>query len=528
MQEVFMGIVIFITSVVLLISIFAIVYMVYVLMDRRQTQHSILRNYPFLGRARYIMEHLGPKMRQYITDSDLESTPFNRLQYTYIVRAGKYLSSLIGFGSKRDFDKPGFYLKNALFPKQSDEINVDNSRTVETQVYTSHEHLFYRTDKKRKERTKPWLLTDADAVVIGKDTCSEPFIAKGLIGMSGMSYGALGENAITALSEGIGIAGGSWMNTGEGGLSEYHLKGDADLIVQIGPAKYGVRDENGNISEKRLKELAANPKVRAFELKLGQGAKLRGGHLDSKKVTPSIAAVRGVEPWKTLNSPNRFNEFDSVETCIDFVERIRNATGKPVGIKLVVGGPDSIIPLAEFMFRTKRKPDFITVDGGEGGTGATYEEMADSVGLPINSALMILHETLKKYNVRDMVKIIASGKLFSSDRIATALCQGADLVCIARGFMISVGCIGTEQCHTGECPVGVATTDPKLQRALVIDEKKYRVANYILVLRKGLFDLAASVGLKSPTQFSERHLIYRYADGRTLPYDKLTRQQDIL
>jgi len=339
--------------------------------------------------------------------------------------------------------------------------------------------------------------------------------------MSGMSYGALGNRAITALSNGLGMAQGTWMNTGEGGLSPYHLKGGVDIILQIGPGLFGVRTKDGKMDFEELKRKAEIPQVKAIELKLAQGAKTRGGHLEGSKVTPEIAEIRKLEPWKTADSPNRFHEFHDIPSMFQFISQIREVTGLPVGIKIVVGNVSDLESLADFMKKTGEGPDFITVDGSEGGTGATYQELADSVGLPIKPAIMLLHRTLIKYGVRDRVKIIASGKLFTPDRIAVALGMGADLVNIARAFMMTVGCIMAQRCHTNTCPVGVATTDPKLQKALVIEEKQYRVLNYLLTLREGLFTTAAAAGVSSPVELNASHVAYQDDKGRIYSLDQL-------
>ncbi|MBO8172380.1 MAG: FMN-binding glutamate synthase family protein [Bacillaceae bacterium] len=510
-------------SFVVLVVMFVtpvIAFIGFYIYDRRQKQHSVLRNYPLLGRIRYFFEMIGPELRQYFFDHDLAGKPFSRVDFQSIVLASKYLKTIIGFGSRRDFEKEGYYLKNVFFPKQEHELKVDHSQKVSTLTYRSRESLISRKDTPVMEETSTWLLDDDDAVVIG-ETCRHPFVLKGLIGMSGMSYGALGERAISALSLGLADAGGTWMNTGEGGLSPHHLKGNVDLIFQIGPGLFGVRDEEGNFSWDELKKKAENPRVRAFELKLGQGAKIRGGHVEGKKVTPEIARIRGVKPYQTIDSPNRFKEFDDIPSMLEFIEKIREVTGKPVGIKIVIGDQKEFEALTVQMKAYGKHPDFITVDGGEGGTGATYIEMADSVGLPVKSALMIAHSVLKKYGLRRQIKIIASGKLFTADRIAVALGMGADLVNIARGFMISIGCISAQKCHTNECPVGVATTDPNLQKALVIEEKRYRVLNYLITLRKGLYMLAAAAGLDSPVNFSTGHVIYKDGMGRSLSLEEI-------
>lgn len=501
-----LGIVIVITPLI----VFAYLYTV----DRKQKEHSVLRNYPLLGRVRYILEKIGPELRQYLFDHDNTGKPFSRVDYENIVLPAKYWQEVVSFGSKRDFEAAGYYIKNAMFPKQQDEMNVDNRTEITTKRYIIDEdNLFTRKEHIEQVTVKPWLLPDSDAVVIGEN-CREPFVVKGLVGMSGMSYGSLGDRAITALSNGLGMAGGTWMNTGEGGISPYHLKGNVDIVMQIGPGLFGVRDREGNFSWEALRKKSEIEQVKAFELKLAQGAKTRGGHVEGDKVSPEIAAIRNVEPYKTIDSPNRFNEFHDIPSMVDFMEEIRAFTGKPVGMKIVVGGPDAVDELAAYMGETGKGPDFITVDGGEGGTGASFQELADSVGLPIKSALVIVDDTLRKYGVRDRVKLIASGKLFTPDRIAVALALGADLVNIARAFMITVGCIQAQICHTNNCPVGVATTDPQLQEALIVDEKQYRVLNYVVRMREGLYMLAAAAGIDSPRKFSREHVIYRDSRGR--------------
>jgi glutamate synthase (ferredoxin) len=251
-----------------------------------------------------------------------------------------------------------------------------------------------------------------------------------------------------------------------------------------------------------------------FELKLAQGAKIRGGHVEGSKVNEEIAAIRGVTPWKNVDSPNRHLQFHDIPSLFDFVDELRVLGGKPVGIKIVMGGPDSADDICKTMAETNRGPDAITVDGGEGGSGATYQEMADTMGLPVKSGLLYLDGALRKYGVRDKVKVFASGKLFSPDKIAIAMGMGADLVNIARGMMVSVGCIGAMKCHTNKCPVGVATTDLNHQKALVVDEKQWRVLNYVITLRNGLNSLAAAAGLNNYTQFERNHVIYKDQYGQ--------------
>lgn len=501
----------------IIVPISIILYLYYY--DRKQKQHAILRNYPILGRMRYTLEKTGPEMRQYLFDGDNEGEPFNRAEYLHMVLPGKYLSSVIGFGSKRDFNEAGYFIRNAMFTKQNEEMRVDNEPLIPTMRYVVDEdNLFARKEHREEVPALPWLLPEEDAVVIGPN-CREPFYVRSLLGQSGMSYGALGENAIAALSKGIGMAKEAWMNTGEGGLSPHHLAGDAHIIAQIGSGLFGYRTEDGKFSWERLKEKAEMPQVKAFELKLAQGAKMRGGHVEGEKVTEEIAEIRNVVPFTTINSPNRFQQFDDYPTLFQFVEDIRNHTGKPVGIKIVIGSQEDAEELAAFIQETGLGPDFISLDGAEGGSGATYQDLADGVGLPLRSAILLLDNALRKYEIRDEIKIIASGKITTPDRAAIALALGADLVQIARGFMISVGCIMAERCHTNTCPAGVATTDSKLQQGLVVEEKKYRVTNYILTMREGLFRIAAAAGLDSPTKLTRQHIVYKDERGRVYPID---------
>lgn len=507
--------------IALVILVPVILLGIFFLTDRKQNQHAILRNFPVLGRIRYLTEKIGPELRQYLFDDDNKGKPFSREDFLHIVLPGKYLGSVISFGSKRDFEDKGFYIRNAMFTKQVDEMRVDNSKVIESQKYImDQDTLFGRKEHAETVKVKPWLLPEEDAVVLGPN-CREPFRVRSMVGQSAMSYGALGKNAITALSKGIRMAEGSWMNTGEGGVSPHHLAGGTDLIAQIGSGLFGYRDAQGEFSFEKLKEKAAIPQVKAFELKLAQGAKTRGGHVEGDKVTPEIAEIRGVEVGKTINSPNRFYQFHDLESLFNFIEKMRAEAGLPVGIKIVLGAPEDADDLARYMKETGKGPDFITIDGGEGGTGATFQDLADSVGLPLHSAIVLLHDALNKYGVRDRVKIIASGKLITADKAAVVLALGADLINIARGFMISVGCIMAQKCSSNECPAGVATTDPKLQNGLVIEEKKFRVTNYIINLREGLFRVAAAAGIDSPTKFTDDHIVFKDGEGRVYSVENL-------
>lgn len=479
--------------------------------DKRQEQHSVLRNFPVLGRVRYFSEKIGPELRQYLFANDTEGKPFSRNQYTDIVLASKYHSRMTSFGTEKIYEE-GFYIRNAMFPLQKSELQIDNHSMISTFIYSiDNERLFKREEHRENKHIDPYYLSDDHAVIIGEEL-AHPFKVKRLVGQSGMSYGSLGGRAITALSQGLARAG-TWMNTGEGGLSEYHLKGGCDIIYQIGPGLFGVRDKDGGFSEEAFLNVANYKEVKAFEIKLAQGAKTRGGHMEGNKVTEEIANIRHIEPYKTINSPNRFDFINNPKELLEFVAKLQKLGQKPVGFKIVVSRVDEIETLVQEMINLDIYPNFITVDGGEGGTGATFQELQDGVGLPLFTALPIVTGVLERYDVRKYVKIFASGKLITPDKVAIALGLGADLCNIARGMMISIGCIMSQQCHLNTCPVGVATTDPKKEKALIVEEKQYRVTNYVTSLHEGLFNVAAAVGVKSPNEITEDHIVIKRKNG---------------
>ncbi|WP_085523678.1 FMN-binding glutamate synthase family protein [Tuberibacillus sp. Marseille-P3662] len=504
----------FVVAAVIILALL-ITYIVLYFKDKNQKRHPILRNYPVLGKVRYFFEKIGPEMRSYWFNSDTEGKPFSRHEYEHVVKTAKYSRDVEAFGSQRDFEAEGFFIRNNMFPKLKEEMVLDRKSKVKTKRYILlRDTLFAQRDEEFEEHEDlAYLLDKRDTIVLGEKTARKPFKVRGQIGMSAMSYGALGQHAITALSHGLGMATGTWMNTGEGGLSPYHTKGNPDIIMQVGPGLFGVRSQEGDISWDEVKKKGEMDQIKAFELKLAQGAKTRGGHVDAEKVTEEIADIRGIEPHQSVDSPNRFHQFSNPEEMCDLIEKFRDVSGKPVGIKVVIGSYDSLFELADYMKKSGKGPDFITVDGAEGGTGASYQELMDSVGLPVRTALPIVDATLRRFGVRDRVKIFASGKLFTPDRIAVALAMGADLVNVARGLMISVGCIQAMKCQSNACPVGVATTDPNLQNALVVNEKKYRVTNFVTTLRKGLFRLAASTGVDSPVKIRLQHIVYKDQEG---------------
>ncbi|NRD77275.1 FMN-binding glutamate synthase family protein [Bacillus sp. BRMEA1] len=479
----------------------------------RKPQHSIIRAHPYLGWVRYLLEKLGPELRQYWFDSDNDSSPFSRADFLGVVFSAKYRSDLLSFGSKRDFEKSGYYLANSLFPLLNEELRVGQQDKIHAMKYKiDHEGLLTRREHLEEDKTTRWLYVEEDVIVVGPDR-DFPWKLSGPFGASATSYGAVGEHYILSTGNGSRMAGGSWINTGEGGIAPEHLQSGADVVAQIGPGLFGFRDQDGNFSLEEFTLQAKEPHVKAFELKFGQGAKIRGGHLEGSKVTVKVAGIRKVPIGKTINSPNRFPFLHNATETLQFIKTLQDVGGKPVGIKIVVGSHTSLDELFTEMISLQIYPDFITVDGGEGGTGATFKSMADSMGLPLYPALITVVDKACQFGVRHKIRIFASGKLISADKIAIALGIGADAVNSARGFMIANGCIMAMQCHTGKCPAGVTTTDPKYQAALAPEEKKWRVMNYIINVRQGLFALAAACGIDTPRKFTRDHIVFKAEDG---------------
>lgn len=480
----------------------------------KKPQHSIIRAYPYFGWIRYVLEMLGPKLRQYWFDDDNGARPFSRADYLGVVFSAKYRTDLISFGSKRDFEKPGYYIANGLFPLLKEELRVDNQEKVEGMKYKiDHEGLFFRKEHLEEDQILRWLFHEEEAIVVGVER-REPWKLYGPFGASATSYGSVGENYILSTGYGCQMAGGSWLNTGEGGIAPEHLEGGADVVAQIGPGLFGFRDHEGNFSMEEFGKISSETSIKAFELKFGQGAKIQGGHLEGAKVTAKVASIRKVKEGETIISPNRFSFLRNPEEALRFIKRLQEEGGKPVGIKIVVGYRLHLDEFFEAMNRLGIYPDFITVDGSEGGSGATYKAMADTMGLPLYPALLAVVDKAHEYGIRNRFKIFASGKLIAADKIAIALAIGADAVNSARGFMMANGCIMALQCHTGKCPAGVTTTDPKQQEALVPEEKKWRVMNYIISIRQGLFALAAACGLDSPRKFTREHIVFMGADDQ--------------
>ena len=459
------------TMIVVLLLVVAGIVWLYI-HDVTQTQHTILRNYPVLGHFRYFSESVGEYMRQYQYLPDWIERPFTRLERSWIYRSAKGVSNLVSFGSE---NSPAFVFRNAPFPILDEEKTGYPGKTI--------------------------------GIAEGPGACRTPFHARTFFNISGMSYGALSHAAVSALSRGAKMAG-CWMATGEGGLAKYHVEGGADLIMQIGTAKYGVRDKDGNLSEERLREIAALPQVRAFEVTLAQGAKPgKGGILPGAKVSAEIAEIRGIPAGQDSISPNRHLDIANIKELGAFVARVRDVTGKPVGVKFVAGHPGFLDDwFSHCAAHPEGCPDYVQIDGGEGGTGAAPAPLADYVGLPITQALPMVAEARDRHGLHDRIRIIASGKLITPDKVAWALCMGADFVSSARGFMFSLGCIQAMKCGSGKCPTGVTAVDPKLIAGLDPADKAVRVKRYAERVREEVEIIAHSCGLTNPSEFRAQHV----------------------
>lgn len=473
----------FVFTVGLGVLIVAILYVI----DVTQTHHALRRNYPVIGRLRYLFERLGEFFRQYFFAMDREEMPFNRAQRSWVYRAAKNVDNTVAFGSTRDLRPTGTVLfVNCPYPTLGEDAVPPRE------------------------------------VTIGAG-CAHPFTTRSFFNISGMSYGALSTPAVRALSRGAAMAG-CWLNTGEGGLAPYHLEGDCDLVFQIGTAKYGVRDAAGNLDRARLRAVASRPQVKMLELKLSQGAKPgKGGILPAAKVTPEIAAIRGIPAGRDSVSPNRHPEINDNAELLDMIEHLRTLTGRPVGFKTVVGAYGWFDQLCAEILRRgpDTAPDFITVDGADGGTGAAPMSLMDDVGLPLRESLPLVVDKLTEWGLRERVRVIASGKLVTPTDVAWALCVGADFVTSARGFMFALGCIQALRCNKNTCPTGITTHDPKLQRGLIPRDKAVRVASYHKNMTHEVGLIAHACGVREPRELRRFHARIVQANGRSLPLDEI-------
>ncbi|MEV0695546.1 FMN-binding glutamate synthase family protein [Streptomyces sp. NPDC050388] len=434
--------------------------------DLVQKRHALLRNFPVIGHARYLLETIGPELRQYIVTSNEAERPFSRAQRTWIYASAKEENNYFGFGT---------------------EVDVEHVQ--------GHTYL--------KQRTFADTLPDAQdplpsaKVLGGPRGRAKAFRPASVVNISAMSFGSLSGAAITALNKGAALAG-TMHNTGEGGLSPYHRNG-GDLVLQIGTSYFGCRNEDGSFNLDKLKDVVASAPVKAIEIKLSQGAKPGlGGMLPGAKVTPEIAEIRGIPVGKDCASPSRHTAFSDVDSMLDFVELLATETGLPVGVKSAVGELGFWQELAALMARGDRGVDFVTIDGGEGGTGAAPRIFTDSVSLPFRMGFSRVYGTFAELGLTDDLTFIGSGKLGLPENAAVAFALGADMINVGREAMLSIGCIQAQKCHTDRCPTGVATQNPWLARGLDPTSKATRTAAYLRTLRKELMKVSSAIGVAHP------------------------------
>ena len=440
--------------------------------DLQQKQHAILRNYPIIGHLRFLLEFIRPEIRQYFMESENEETPFSRAQRSIVYARAKNVSDKRPFGTQVNIHASGYeWITHSITPSSIESANF--------------------------------------RVKVGGDQCAKPY-AMSLFNISAMSFGALSANAIMALNQGAKL-GGFAHDTGEGSISEYHRVHGGDIIWEVASGYFGCRDENGHFSPDKFVTHALSDQVKMIEIKLSQGAKPgHGGVLLGPKVTPEIASARGVPVWTDCVSPNNHSKFSTPIELMGFIKELRELSeGKPVGFKLCIGHPWEWFAIAKAMVTTGIRPDFIVVDGSEGGTGAAPLEFSDHMGTPLQEGLRLVHNTLVGLNLRDKIKLGASGKIITAFDIARTLALGADWCNSARGFMFSIGCIQAQTCHTGNCPTGVATQDPKRQVALVVETKAERVKNFHHNTLHSLLELTEATGLKAPSDFDLHHFMRR-------------------
>lgn len=452
--------------------------------DLLQTKHAILRNFPVLGHFRFLMEFIRPEIQQYFVESDINGRPFTREQRSLVYQRAKAERETMPFGTPLDVNAPG---------------------------YEWVEHSIAALDREAVDLR----------LIVGNAQCRKPYSAS-ILNISAMSYGALSPNAILALNEGA-KKGGFAHNTGEGGLSPYHEQGGGDLIWQIGTAYFGCRNEDGTFSEEKFAKRVNLPAVKMVEIKLSQGAKPgHWGILPAAKVTPEISQIRGVPMGKDVKSPPAHSSFSTSLEMMDFVRKLRDLSdGLPVGFKLCVGKPHEFVAICKAMIESETYPDFITVDGGEGGTGAAPVEFSDSVGAPLNFGLPFVHNVLVGLGLRQHIRIIASGKVVNAFDMVKRFALGADLCNAARSMMLALGCIQARTCNSNECPAGITTGDPKLVRGLVVARKNERVARFHHELVHATVDLMAAMGVKSSEEINATHVNCRISETEVARWDEI-------
>ncbi len=453
--------------------------------DLLQTRRAVLRNYPIIGHVRYLVESIRPEIRQYLLEADEDKLPFSRAQRSLVYQRAKNEGSEKPFGTLADVYQEGYeFIGHSLRP-----------------CLEADPHSF--------------------RVSVGGAQCAQPYAAS-VLNISALSFGAMSANAIRALNRGARL-GGFAHDTGEGSISPYHREPGGDLIWEIGSGYFGCRDAQGRFDAARFADQAANPQVRMVELKLSQGAKPgHGGILPGAKVTAEIAATRGVPAGVDCVSPARHSAFDTPIALLEFLALLRERSGgKPVGFKLCIGHAWEFMGIVKAMARTGITPDFIVIDGKEGGTGAAPVEFTNHIGMPMREGLLFVHNVLVGTNLRPRVRLAASGKIISGFDIACVLALGADWANSARAFMFAIGCIQSQSCNTNRCPTGVATQDPLRQRALVVDDKAQRVRNFHHNTLAALAQILAAAGLDHPSQLRPAHLVRRISQTRVQQFSEV-------
>ncbi|MBU1288185.1 MAG: FMN-binding glutamate synthase family protein [Alphaproteobacteria bacterium] len=450
------------------------------LYDFFQSRHTLWRNFPIIAHIRWIAEELHPFLRSYIVESETEGRPFNTEQRALIYRRAKNVSSVEPFGSHLDIDKPPYeWLAHSIAAKHTSD--------------------------------------DCPRVVVGAPGTKQPYSAS-VMNISAMSFGSLGAHAIEALSTGA-KKGNFYHDTGEGGVSRYHRAGGADLVWEIGSGYFGCRARDGRFDAARFKDVAQDPQIKMIDVKLSQGAKPgHGGVLPGSKVTEEIAEARGVPVGETCVSPPGHTAFSTPIEMLEFAASLREMSGgKPVGIKFCVGNRWEILAICKAMLETGTRLDFMVVDGGEGGTGAAPAEFLDHVGAPLRQGLVLTRNALVGTGLKDHVRLACSGKQTSAFAIASSMALGADWINTARGFMFSLGCIQSLNCHNNTCPTGIATTDKGRQRGLVVADKAERVYNFQRNTMKALMEVVGAAGLEHPAELTPRHIMHRVTEDIVLP-----------
>ncbi|MDB5744126.1 MAG: ferredoxin-dependent glutamate synthase [Polaromonas sp.] len=452
--------------------------------DLRQSQHAILRNYPVIGHLRFLLEYIRPEVRQYFIESDSEATPFSRAQRSLVYQRAKGEPDNRPFGTQLDVGRQGYeWVNHSIAP---------------TKLPT---HDF-----------RIWIGGAPGQPQLSVEPCTQPYHAS-VFNISAMSFGSLSANAILALNKGARL-GGFAHDTGEGSISAHHRVHGGDLIWEIGSGYFGCRNDDGSFSEERFAANATDPQVKLIELKMSQGAKPgHGGILPGPKVTIEIAEARGVAVGKDCLSPSRHSAFSTPVEMMRFIARLRKLSGgKPTGFKLCIGHPWEWFAIVKAMLETGITPDFIVVDGAEGGTGAAPLEFSDHVGAPLQEGLLLVHNTLIGVNLRSRISIGAAGKVISAFDMVRLMALGADWCNAGRGFMMALGCIQAQTCHTGRCPTGVTTQDPLRQQALVVPDKAERVRNFHRSTLHALQELVQAAGLCHPHEVNAHHIVRRLTD----------------